>query len=86
MGTGNRGYSLMGDNIAQLPFLIRLGRRMLFIIKCNIAFGLLFNLVSVVAGASGVISPIMGAVVHNVGSVLVVLSSASLALMHDKSA
>jgi Cd2+/Zn2+-exporting ATPase len=72
--------ALMGDDIGKLPFLVGLGRRMLLIIKLNIAFGLVFNLVSVLAGASGLISPIVGAVVHNVGSVLVVLSSASLGL------
>jgi Cd2+/Zn2+-exporting ATPase len=76
--------ALMGDDIAKLPFLISLGRRMLLIIKLNIAFGLVFNLCSVLAGASGLISPIMGAVVHNIGSVLVVLSSASIGFFKDK--
>jgi Zn2+/Cd2+-exporting ATPase len=75
--------ALMGDDIAKLPFLVSLGRRMLFIIKLNIAFGLLFNLIAVLAGAGGLISPIMGAVVHNIGSVLVVLSSASIGLFKE---
>jgi Cd2+/Zn2+-exporting ATPase len=75
--------ALMGDDIAKLPFLVSLGRRMLFIIKLNIAFGLIFNLISVLAGAGGLISPIMGAVVHNIGSVLVVLSSASIGLFKE---
>lgn len=77
--------ALMGDDIGKLPLLIALGRRMLFIIKLNIAFGLVFNLVSVLAGASGLLSPIMGAVVHNIGSVLVVLSSASIGLFREGS-
>lgn len=72
--------ALMGDDIGRLPFLVSLGRHMLLIIKINIAFGLFFNLVSVLAGASGLISPIIGAVVHNIGSVLVVLSSASIGI------
>ncbi|MDL2329716.1 cation-translocating P-type ATPase [Desulfosarcina sp. OttesenSCG-928-A07] len=76
--------ALMSDHIGKLPFLIRLGRRMLLIIKINIAFGLIFNFIAVVAGASGVINPIMGAVVHNVGSVLVVLSSASMAFFPEQ--
>ncbi|GAB6095228.1 heavy metal translocating P-type ATPase [Desulfatiferula olefinivorans] len=76
--------ALMGDDITRLPFMIALGRRMLFIIKLNIAFGLVFNLVSVLAGAGGVITPIMGAVVHNIGSVLVVLSSASIGFYKEK--
>jgi Cd2+/Zn2+-exporting ATPase len=77
--------ALMGDDIGKLPFLISLGRRMLFIIKLNIAFGLVFNLVAVLAGASGMITPIMGAVVHNIGSVLVVLSSASIGFFKEDS-
>ena len=76
--------ALMGDDLNKLPFLVALGRRMLLVIKANIAFGLLFNLLAVVAGATGLITPIMGAVVHNIGSVLVVLSSASLALMQER--
>jgi Cd2+/Zn2+-exporting ATPase len=58
---------------------------MLFIIKLNIAFGLVFNLVSVLAGASGFITPIAGAVIHNIGSVLVVLSSASIGFFKEDS-
>jgi Cd2+/Zn2+-exporting ATPase len=77
--------ALMGDDIAKLPFLISLGRRMLFIIKLNIAFGLVFNLISVLAGASGLITPIAGAVIHNIGSVLVVLSSASIGFFKEDS-
>ena len=54
------------------------------IIKWNIAFGVAFNAAAVVAGGSGYLSPIMGAVVHNIGSVLVVLASASLAFTPEK--
>ena len=70
--------ALMHDDISKIPFLIRLGRRTVATIKWNIFFGLAFNLIAVVAGGGGWLSPIMGAVVHNVGSVLVVLSSASI--------
>jgi Zn2+/Cd2+-exporting ATPase len=76
--------ALMNDDISRLPFLIRLSRRMMKTIKWNIAFGMLFNFVAVVAGGSGYLSPVMGAVVHNVGSILVVISSASLALFSDR--
>jgi Cd2+/Zn2+-exporting ATPase len=76
--------ALMHDDISKLPFLIKLSRRMVLIIKWNIAFGLIFNLVAVLAGGSGMLTPIMGAVVHNVGSVLVVLSSASIGFAKDK--
>lgn len=78
--------ALMHDDIGRLPFLVRLGRRTLTTIRWNIAFGLAFNLIAVVAGGTGLISPILGAVVHNVGSVIVVLSSASIAFAGDGAA
>lgn len=70
---------LMHDDISKLPFLVQLSRRTLKIIKWNIAFGLIFNAVAVLASGGGFLTPIMGALVHNIGSVLVVLCSASLA-------
>lgn len=78
--------ALMNDDIAKIPFLIQLGRKTLSTIKWNIAFGLLFNAVAVLAGGWGLLSPVMGAVVHNIGSVLVVLSSARIAFTAENSA
>ncbi|TWJ19720.1 Cd2+/Zn2+-exporting ATPase [Geobacter argillaceus] len=75
--------ALMKDDISKIPFLISLSRRMVKTIKWNIAFGMTFNVIAVVASAAGMLTPIMGAVVHNVGSVLVVLSSASLAFTSE---
>jgi Cd2+/Zn2+-exporting ATPase len=77
--------ALMNDDISKIPFIIGLSRRMLKVIKCNIAFGLLFNLAAVAASGAGFLTPIVGALVHNVGSVLVVLSSASIAFLSEKS-
>jgi Cd2+/Zn2+-exporting ATPase len=76
--------ALTHDDISKLPWLIRLSRRMINIIKINIAFGLLFNAVAVLASALGWLTPITAAIVHNVGSVLVVLTSASLSIFPDK--
>jgi Cd2+/Zn2+-exporting ATPase len=76
--------ALMKDDISKIPFLVRLSRRMTTTIKWNIAFGMFFNIVAVVASGAGFLNPIMGAVVHNVGSVLVVLSSASLIFASDR--
>ena len=69
--------------IGRLPWLICLSRRMLSIIKINIVFGLAFNAIAVLASGMGWLTPIMAAVVHNVGSVLVVFASASLAIYPD---
>ncbi|MFZ5866373.1 MAG: heavy metal translocating P-type ATPase [Thermodesulfobacteriota bacterium] len=78
--------ALMNDDISKIPFLIDLGRRTLLTIKWNLAFGLLFNAAAVLAGGWGILSPIMGAIVHNIGSVLVVLSSARLAFIAERKA
>jgi Cd2+/Zn2+-exporting ATPase len=75
---------LMRDDISRLPFLIQLGRRTLRTIKWNIAFGLIFNAVAVLASGGGFLTPIMGALVHNIGSVFVVLSSASIGFASER--
>jgi len=76
--------ALTHDDITRLPWLIRLSRRMLGIIKINIVFGLAFNAAAVLAGGMGWLTPIMAAIVHNIGSVLVVIASASLAIFPDR--
>jgi len=75
--------ALTHDDISKLPWLIRLSRRMLSIIKINIVFGVAFNAMAVVASGMGWLTPIMAAIVHNVGSVIVVFASASLAIFPD---
>lgn len=75
---------LMNDDISKLPFLVELSRKTLKTIKWNIAFGMIFNAIAVAASGGGFLTPIMGALVHNVGSVLVVLSSASLAFASER--
>ena len=75
--------ALTHDDISKLPWLIRLSRRMIAIIKINIVFGLAFNAIAVLASGMGLLTPIMAAIVHNVGSILVVLASASLAVFPE---
>lgn len=74
---------LMNDDITKIPFLMSLSHKMLFIIKLNIMFGLTFNLIAVLVSGAGFLTPVMGAIVHNIGSILVVLSSASISFIPD---
>lgn len=76
--------ALTHDDISKLPWVIKLSRRMNTIIKINIAFGLVFNALAVAASGMGWLNPMAAAVTHNFGSVLVVLSSASLAIYPDR--
>ena len=69
---------LMNDNLSLLPFLITLSKKMSRIIKLNIGISFAINLISVAAGFAGFLTPMMGAVSHNIGSITVVLLSASI--------
>jgi Cd2+/Zn2+-exporting ATPase len=77
--------ALTHDDISRLPWLVRLSQRMLKIIKVNMVFGLLFNAGAVVASGMGWLTPIMAAIVHNIGSVIVVIIAASLAIFPENS-
>lgn len=77
------GVALTHDEVGKLPFLIRLSRRMLTLIKVNIGLGLLFNVVAILGSSYGVLSPIAAALFHNAGSIIVVASSASLFLFRE---
>ncbi len=78
------GMALTRDDIGRLPFLVGLSRRMLAVVKMNIGLGLLSNTVAVYGGMSGLLSPIAASLLHNGGSILVVLASASLLLYKDR--
>ncbi|KJR99010.1 MAG: ATPase P [Desulfobulbaceae bacterium BRH_c16a] len=75
--------ALTHDEVAKLPFLIRLSRRMLTLIKVNIGLGLVFNAAAVFGSSYGALSPIAASLFHNAGSIIVVLSSASLIFFQD---
>lgn len=47
-------------------------------IRLNLAFSMALNLVAIVLAMTGVLNPVVGALVHNAGSVLVILNSALL--------
>ena len=70
---------LMRDSLEGLPLLLRLGRATARTINQNlIFFGLIFNASMIAASAAGWLTPILGALGHNLGSVAVVLNSARL--------
>lgn len=69
---------LVNDDIQELPFLINLSQRMMKTIKFNIIFSLALNTIAILLAITGILNPIMGALVHNSGSILVVIHSALL--------
>ena len=69
---------LVNDDIAELPHLLRLSRRMMTTIKINLTFSMTLNFIAIALAISGVLNPVVGALVHNAGSVLVIVNSALL--------
>ncbi len=69
---------LVDDEVSELPHLIALARRMMSTIKINMTFSMTLNIVAVILAIYDSLSPVAGALVHNVGSVLVIAGSALL--------
>lgn len=74
---------LVGDRIESLPHIVEVSRSMVRKMNHNILFSLCWNLVAVALAMAAVLGPVEGAIVHNVGSVVVVVNSALL-LMHGR--
>ena len=68
----------VSDRIDEIPHLFRLSRRMMLVIKINLTIAMTVNFIAIVLAIGGWMGPVVGALVHNAGSVLVILHSASL--------
>jgi P-type E1-E2 ATPase len=69
---------LVKDEIRELPHLAALSRRTMSAIKWNLTFAMGINIAATVLAVFGIMTPVVGALVHNAGSVLVILNSARL--------
>lgn len=70
--------ALVDDKVEELPHLLRLSKRMMTTIKLNLTFSMTLNFVAIALAIIGILNPVVGALVHNAGSVLVIINSALL--------
>lgn len=70
--------ALINDNIGDIPHLIAIARKTLRTINLNITFSLALNIIAMILAILGVLDPIAGALVHNIGSVIVIIYSSTL--------
>ena len=70
--------ALMTDDLGKIPAVVRLSRKALRVIKENLVFALIFNTIMVILSAQGWVTMILGAVLHQASSLLVILSSMRL--------
>ncbi|MFZ2414066.1 MAG: cation-translocating P-type ATPase [Candidatus Cryosericum sp.] len=76
--------ALMGDDISKLPFLVRLCRKTRSRIVFNIVVSMCINFGAIIFAGFGMLSPVAAAIVHNCGSVFVVVNSALLLTYREK--
>ncbi len=70
--------ALVDDEIKELPHLVALAKRMMTTIKLNLSFSMGLNFLAIILAITGVMGPVVGALVHNAGSVLVIINSSLL--------
>ncbi len=76
--------ALMNNDLRRLPFLVRLSRMARAVINQNFLFGVFFIIGGLAAAAAGYLNPIVAAILHNAGSLVVVFNSARLVRQGDE--
>src|SRR5206468_2818930 len=70
--------ALMNNDLRRLPFLVKLSRSTRSVINQNFLFGVAFIIGGLTLAAFGKITPIVAAIMHNAGSLIVIFNSARL--------
>ena len=70
--------ALVSDEISKVVEGIALSRKTIWIIKQSLAISIFINGIALLLASFGTIGPVMGAVVHNIGSLVVVGNSSRL--------
>ena len=70
--------ALMNDRLNRIPFLIKLSRRTMSVLRQNLGFGVLFIVVLMLLGGLGLVGPLLVAFLQMIASIIVVFNSARL--------
>lgn len=76
--------ALVNDDIKELPHLFNLSKKMMRTIKFNLSFSMILNIIAVILAMAGTLNPVVGALVHNGGSVFVIINSSLLLKWRSK--
>ena len=69
---------LVGDDIRQIPHLLWLSKKVMRTINANIAASIILNFAAIALAIAGILNPVTGALVHNAGSIAVIINSSLL--------
>ncbi len=75
---------IVHDNLDALPYLFKIARKTQSRITLNLCISLVLNFIAVVLAITGVLNAVWGALFHNCGSVLVVVSAFLLLFWKEK--
>lgn len=78
LATESADIVFVDDDVSKLGGVVRLSRRTLLTIRAGIAFSIALNSIAMVLAVFGLMGPIAGALVHNIGSVIVIVMAAML--------
>ncbi len=70
--------AIVSNDISELPHLVELSRHTMRVIRANFAFSMALNFAAIILAFLAVLDPVSGALVHNCGSVFVILNSSLL--------
>jgi Zn2+/Cd2+-exporting ATPase len=70
--------ALMNNELNRLPFLLKLSRKVRWVVNQNLLVGLFFVVGGITFATLGYLNPIAAAVLHNIGSFIVIFNSARL--------
>ncbi|MDR1894970.1 MAG: cation-translocating P-type ATPase [Spirochaetales bacterium] len=69
---------LVRDDIKEIPHLLGLSRRTMRTININLGLSMILNFAAIALAITGLLNPVTGALVHNIGSVAVIIHSSLL--------
>ena len=70
--------AILGDDISKIVYLKKLARETVNTIKLSIFLSLFINLIAIILSLLKLLTPTTGALVHNAGSLFVILIAANL--------
>lgn len=70
--------ALVSDDIKEIPHLIQISKKTMRTITVNLSASMILNFIAIILAIAGILGPVTGALVHNVGSVAVILNSSLL--------
>lgn len=70
--------ALVSDDIKAIPHLLSLSQKTMTTITWNLSLSMLLNFIAIILAMTGILNPVLGALVHNLGSVAVIINSALL--------